>query len=330
MSIILLVLGILMTGVGVVLVGFGIPINDLVPGQTLIIAGATAIVGGPLLIGLAAAVNQLSQIAEGLKTRPAMRPPRAAVAAVKSDEEDAPAPRRMEFPSEPRQRELRLGETRPELRPVEAAPAPPADDLGASAIERLRSSIGRPAALEPAAPPSNGGHAQPATPNSEPAEAAPEPQPAELAAKSGTASERPTELRLDFLLRPRTARPPQPESFDTMWPKRASRGGADQPKTEPKTTEPKTTEPKAAEPPPTASPAQTRRPPVEDRAISPRGAAPQSAGGEERSATILKSGVVDGMAYTLYADGSIEAQLPQGTVRFDSIAELRAHIENSS
>ena len=45
---------------------------------------------------------------------------------------------------------------------------------------------------------------------------------------------------------------------------------------------------------------------------------------------ILKSGVVDGMAYTLYADGSIEAQLPQGTVRFGSIAELRAHIENNA
>ena len=44
---------------------------------------------------------------------------------------------------------------------------------------------------------------------------------------------------------------------------------------------------------------------------------------------ILKSGVVDGMAYTLYADGSIEAQLPQGTVRFGSIAELRAHIESN-
>jgi hypothetical protein len=42
---------------------------------------------------------------------------------------------------------------------------------------------------------------------------------------------------------------------------------------------------------------------------------------------ILKSGVVDGMAYTLYADGSIEAKLPEGTVRFGSISELRAHLE---
>jgi hypothetical protein len=36
------------------------------------------------------------------------------------------------------------------------------------------------------------------------------------------------------------------------------------------------------------------------------------------------------MAYTLYSDGSIEAQLPQGMLRFGSISELRAHIEQDS
>ena len=46
--------------------------------------------------------------------------------------------------------------------------------------------------------------------------------------------------------------------------------------------------------------------------------------------SILKSGVVDGMAYTLYSDGSIEAQLPQGALRFGSITELRNHIEQSA
>ena len=45
--------------------------------------------------------------------------------------------------------------------------------------------------------------------------------------------------------------------------------------------------------------------------------------------SILKSGVVEGMAYTLYSDGSIEAQLPGGTVRFGSITELRNHIEKN-
>ena len=45
--------------------------------------------------------------------------------------------------------------------------------------------------------------------------------------------------------------------------------------------------------------------------------------------SVLKSGVVEGMAYTLYSDGSIEAQLPQGTLRFGSISALRNHIENT-
>jgi hypothetical protein len=41
---------------------------------------------------------------------------------------------------------------------------------------------------------------------------------------------------------------------------------------------------------------------------------------------IFKSGVIDGMAYTLYTDGSIEAELAQGTVKFSSIDELRAYL----
>ncbi len=56
----------------------------------------------------------------------------------------------------------------------------------------------------------------------------------------------------------------------------------------------------------------------------------QSPAGEAAPVTVLKSGTVEGMAYTLYSDGSIEAQLPQGVVRFGSITELRNHIENES
>lgn len=48
------------------------------------------------------------------------------------------------------------------------------------------------------------------------------------------------------------------------------------------------------------------------------------------SVAILKSGVVDGMGYTLYVDGSIEAELPQGTLRFASINELRLHLEQNT
>ena len=41
---------------------------------------------------------------------------------------------------------------------------------------------------------------------------------------------------------------------------------------------------------------------------------------------VMRSGIISGMAYTLYADGSIEAELPLGTVRFGSVEELRAHV----
>jgi hypothetical protein len=46
----------------------------------------------------------------------------------------------------------------------------------------------------------------------------------------------------------------------------------------------------------------------------------------EPDTTVVRSGVIGGMAYTLYADGSIEAELPIGTVRFGSIADLQDHV----
>ena len=46
--------------------------------------------------------------------------------------------------------------------------------------------------------------------------------------------------------------------------------------------------------------------------------------------SVLRSGVLDDMAYTLYSDGSIEAQLPEGILRFGSIAELRNYLEQSA
>ena len=48
---------------------------------------------------------------------------------------------------------------------------------------------------------------------------------------------------------------------------------------------------------------------------------------QQPAVTVLKSGVVDGMAYSLYSDGSIEAQMPEGMMRFASIDELRAHLD---
>jgi hypothetical protein len=78
-------------------------------------------------------------------------------------------------------------------------------------------------------------------------------------------------------------------------------------------------------------PAETRLPPLRRRAAP---AAPDSGPpplrGETPAVTVIKSGVVDGMAYSLYSDGSIEAQMPEGMMRFESIDELRRHLDQRS
>jgi hypothetical protein len=132
---------------------------------------------------------------------------------------------------------------------------------------------------------------------------APEPH-----ARSGAADEAHNEPRLDFLFRSRAARSTRPESFNAAWQKRATPESPRQSGTDDVVRQ------------------QDAVPAVEETLVPPA-LVPAEV---PRAATVLKSGVVDGMAYTLYADGSIEAQLAQGMVRFDSIAALRAHIEKNS
>lgn len=68
-------------------------------------------------------------------------------------------------------------------------------------------------------------------------------------------------------------------------------------------------------------------PPPPSMVNAPHAPSPHPPG--EPPVAILKSGVVDGMGYTLYVDGSIEAELPQGTLRFASINELRNYLVNN-
>jgi hypothetical protein len=42
--------------------------------------------------------------------------------------------------------------------------------------------------------------------------------------------------------------------------------------------------------------------------------------------TVYRSGVIDGMAYSLFMDGSIEAELPTGRVKFATIDELQQYL----
>jgi hypothetical protein len=96
---------------------------------------------------------------------------------------------------------------------------------------------------------------------------------------------------------------PAPPPFDDTWPK------------------PERV--RAPEPPPL--------PPLPRRAARAAPAfsepAERPARSESPAASVIKSGVVDGMAYSLYSDGSIEAQMPEGMMRFESIDQLRTHLD---
>jgi hypothetical protein len=339
MAAILFMLGVVLAVAGLVTLGFGISINEFTLGTTLIIAGTTALTGGLILLGLSAAVTELGRIAEGLRhraARPAARlsesaepasPPAPAVAPAATAMAMAAAASRVPQPNMPLPpRPLPDMPPREAARAAEPYPAAPsAVEVSAAAIERLRSSIPRterfrgnpPGGAEtegvPLSP--NGTHGmgvqhQPREPRNEAVETtSSEGRSASEDRSGGAAVEALKASRLDFLFRSRPARPQaQPESPETLWPAEAS------------------------ESTPAPSAPQSRVDHIERRAggvaAEPRqeSAAPDG----PRSPAILKSGVVDGMAYTLYADGSIEAKLPHGTVRFGSIAELRAHIESNS
>ena len=95
---------------------------------------------------------------------------------------------------------------------------------------------------------------------------------------------------------------------------------------------PKPERPRAAEAPPQRRGGRAPLPSAEANGAADRADryAPAARNEDRSSVTVLKSGVVDGMAYSLYSDGSIEAQMPEGLMRFTSIDELRAHLDQRS
>jgi hypothetical protein len=70
-------------------------------------------------------------------------------------------------------------------------------------------------------------------------------------------------------------------------------------------------------------------PDVRRRSAPPVMAEPESTPAEQPEASVVRSGIIAGMAYTLYSDGSIEAELPAGLVRFGSLGELQDHVKRA-
>ncbi len=287
MPFLLLVLGVLTAGTGAVMVGFGVPINEFSLGNTLIIAGTTALVGGLIVIALAVATRHLVRIAGLLRAQPAARPARSVEG---HDTPASPGPGRLPFPLRPSSQEGSPRNQDSRFSPPSEAPTDPI-------FERLRMSQPGAQAHRSAEPPMLAEEEAPLSPR------APRiPFPAEPAHNAAPErAPRPSDKSRNGAPAPAVPAPQPRMSFNDAWP------SEQRPDPQPQ---------KSAESAPHANGDALRSALQREFESAP--------------VSILKSGVVDGMAYTLYTDGSIEAELAQGVVRFGSIEELRNHLEKSA
>lgn len=303
MYLLLLVFGGLLAAAGIVLAASGVSLHDHAFDTTVMTPGVVAVVGGCLLIALGMALRVLQRIERSLALRPLTAP---------SENQTEAAPL-VEQP---------LASSR---RPF----AQPASALGPSAtVVAMQAAVtGKAGEKDDASdqiPVATQGETAPAI---EEPDVAPAPKlaaaypisiDAAVAAEARRVGPRngkgPARVvpRSDMGARfPAASERPKGPAFDSLWPKGPR--------------------PVRSVPPP-STPA-VAAPVIEQEQVNgpivepPRTAVPVAA---SEPVTVLKSGVVDGMAYSLYSDGSIEAQLPQGTLRFGSITELRNHIEQSA
>ncbi len=293
MMVVLLIAGLGLVLAGLLTVGFGVQL-ELSFGNTLILAGAIAACTGMILLGFWTVVRELKNIARRL----------GAGVAVESHASLQSA----------------------------AASASPSREGGGFLFGRDQPAAGNAGNAEPAAPSASPpwheeaasrDHARGDVP--EPVEAAPALKPRRnLLFSSSSRKEREraqarttepsaADVRPASSGPASSAVPPEssevpPATFDDAWPRPERSRAVDLPPRRSGRAPSTFTEANAA------APAADRDPP----------AAPSEA---PPPVTVLKSGVVDGMAYSLYSDGSIEAQMPEGMMRFASIDELRAHLD---
>ncbi|HEV7600249.1 MAG TPA: hypothetical protein VGO49_08315 [Bradyrhizobium sp.] len=293
----LLIAGIAVLAAGLLAVGFGIPVKEFSFGNTLILAGAVAACTGVILLGLAVVVREIQNIARRLGSANAAtsRANRERQASGAGSGDQPPDNGFLSGRDQPASENLDGAKPAAALSRSAGSSAPWQEEAAARDRARLRGD----ATQEPA-----------------PSEAAATKPRRNLLFSSSSRKEReralarPTDpAAADSGPAPPVA-PPAPKdaaaaTFEDAWPQ-SDRGRSDalrRPHT------PSTfAEPNAAAP-------------------APERTAPTVPSEEPAPVTVLKSGVVDGMAYSLYSDGSIEAQMPEGMMRFASIDELRAHLD---
>ncbi|WP_342723055.1 DUF308 domain-containing protein [Bradyrhizobium sp. B097] len=291
-----MMVGLLVVGVGLVVaglaaIGLGIPYKEFSVGGALITTGVTGVCTGAIVLALAAILRELQVIARRLE-------PGVAGARAEIPLASATSPRNTpEDPVFPPPRE-----------PKVAAPPSPVPPSASTAPPPWHDEIPPRGAPGVAPPPAPGGA---------PPEGEATPKRRNLLFSSSRKERERAQGRIaepltpDLLspeLRPDPAAAAEPASatFDDAWPKAERPRSVD------------------------VAPRRTPRPSTFGETQS-AGTAPSSGHPpppqEQPPVTVLKSGVVDGMAYSLYSDGSIEAQMPEGMMRFASIDELRSHLE---
>jgi hypothetical protein len=279
---------------GLALVASGVSVHQHAFDPTNLTAGTFAVIGGFILVGLAFVVRALLRVERALAARPMPRPSRPGETAGASAAGDTA---RIPFPPK--------AKTATQIPPMPAGPVLPELPVGETVSRDTSPSMER---LEnPPMVEESDVSLLPKVPSRAEDEVSDVPFGVATGRLNGAGHTK-TAPRVVNGRPVRRAQQPKNSIFDSLWPKAQRPAPAVQ--SAPALQPAPAPIPEMVEP---AAPAQTEAPRQEVPA----------------SVTILKSGVVEGMAYTLYSDGSIEAQLPQGTLRFGSITELRNHIEQN-
>ena len=294
----------LLAGIGLLLAGlaaiaFGIPVKEFSFGNTLIFTGTVTVCTGMVMLGLWMVVRELRTIARRLAAGNPLQAragakPSGGMSTKQVAESDGLA-FNLDQPGPERAREAESAAP-----PSGPAPAPWLEE--ATARERVRHDAPPAPLPEPAARPRRNLLFSSSS------------RKERERAEERTAEPSAADLRVGSTIAPPPPRPAEtaPGPLQDAWPQPERSRIADALPQRRSGRAPSTfTEPGAA------PPAVELPPPVAPDEILP-------------PVTVLKSGVVDGMAYSLYSDGSIEAQMPEGMMRFASIDELRAHLDQRS
>lgn len=307
MSVLLWLLGVVTTAAGLALVASGLTIHDGTVDPEVVTPGTIAAVGGLLLIGMGLAVRELRRIERALAAQPMPRATRPGEVPAAGAPESPDIPVRIPFPPKPK---INSDILQPLPSPAANTPAAPTEGATSERLRAKSSALATEngpvaeetdASLAPRAPlrvEENVSEVKDTTGIRRGANGA----------AAGRAVPR-LEAKVRLSAAPDRTKSQVLNAFWPVGPRRDNQTASAQVST-------------PVPPPPIAPvPASEMAPDASPTAGEPAAAPPVS---------ILKSGVIEGMAYTLYSDGSIEAQLPQGTLRFGSIAALRDHIEKSS